>query len=597
MNIKSTKIKERILQLRQEMKKNGIYGYYISGTDPHLSEYIAERWQTRAYISGFTGSAGFIIVTQKEAALWTDSRYFLQATMQLEGTEIQLMKMRIKGTPEPHEWLCSVSPEGSIIGIDAQSMSILEYRNFNNCLKKEKLLLKNTEDLLNKIWTNRPPLPKDKIFEHELIYAGESRIKKIDRIRKKMKDKKAETTIISALDDLAWTFNLRGNDVEYNPVFMGYSLITNENVSLYINSEKIPDNILEKLKKDKIEIKPYKKIFEDITHVKGNILIDPKRTNQALLECIPINNEILEDTSIPNMLKSIKSDFELKNIRETIKKDGVAMIDFLFWLYNNVGKENFTDYDVAMKLDYFRSLQEGYKGMSFWPVVGYKKLGAIVHLNVTKDFQHEIKKEGMLLFDSGGQYTSGTTDITRTVTLNKATSEEKRDFTIVLKGTIGLSNAKFPSGTKGSNIDLLARKALWDNGMNYGHGTSHGIGYFLNVHEGPMDIRQEYNNFNLRPGMVLSDEPGFYREGHYGIRIENIIVCVKREKTDYGQFYGFETLTLCPIDQNLIDITLLTDDEIKWINNYHHKCYKELSPLLKNDEEKYFLKKLTKMLN
>lgn len=578
------------------MGENGIYGYYISGTDPHLSEYITERWQTRSYISGFTGSAGIVIVTQKEAALWTDSRYFLQATMQLEGTGIQLMKMRIEGTPKPHEWLSSVSPEGSIIGIDAQSISVLEYRNFNNALKRENLSLKNTGDLLNKIWTNRPPLPKDKIFEHELKYAGESRIKKIDRIRKEMKNKKAEATIISALDDLAWTFNLRGTDVEYNPVFMGYSLITNDNVFLYINIDKIPDKIQENLKKDKIEIKPYKKIFEDITQVKGTILIDPKNTNQSLLECIPINNEILEETSIPNILKSIKSEFELKNIRETLKKDGIAMIDFLFWLYNNVGKEDFTDYDVAMKLNYYRSLQEGYKGMSFWPVVGYKELGAIVHLHVTKENQHKIKKEGMLLFDCGGQYTTGTTDITRTVTLNKATLEEKRDFTIVLKGTIGLSNAKFPSGTKGNNIDMLARKALWDNGKNYGHGTSHGIGYFLNVHEGPMDIRQEYNDFDIRPGMVLSDEPGFYREGHYGIRIENMMTCVKREKTDYGQFYGFETLTLCPIDQNLIDKTLLTDEEIKWINNYHQKCYKELSPLIKNEEEKIFLKTLTKNL-
>ena len=578
------------------MKKNGIDGYYISGTDPHLSEYIPERWKTRAYISGFTGSAGSVVVTQNEIALWTDSRYFLQAAMQLEGTEIQLMKMRIEGTLEPHEWLSSILSNGGIIGIDAQSISILKYRNFSNSLKKEKLSLKNAGDLLNRIWINRPLLPDYPVFEHELKYAGESRLKKIDSIRKKMQGKKVDATIISALDDLAWTFNLRGNDVKYNPVFIGYSLITDKNISLYINSTKVPDTIREKLKKDKIEIKPYEKIFEDLKQIKGRIMIDPERTNQSLLECISINNEILEEISIPDMLKSIKSDFELKNIRETLKRDGVAMIDFLFWLYNNAGKKVFTDYDVALKLDYFRSMQKGYKGMSFWPVVGYKDLGAIVHLNVTKYFQHEIKKEGMLLFDSGGQYTSGTTDITRTITLNKATSEQKKDFTIVLKGTIGIANAKFPSGTKGHNIDILARKALWDNNMNYGHGTCHGIGYFSNVHEGPMDIRQEYNDYDLRPGMVLSDEPGFYREGHYGIRIENMIVCVKREKTEYGQFYGFDTLTLCPIDQNLINTKLLNTEEIKWIDEYHQHCFDELSPLIKNNEEKNFLKKLTEKI-
>jgi len=596
LNIKSTEIKERILLLRQEMKENGIYGYYISGTDPHLSEYLPKRWQTRAYISGFTGSAGFVVVTQKEVALWTDSRYFIQAAIQLESTGIQLMKMRIEETPEPYKWLSSVSPEGSIIGIDTESISILQYRNFNNSLKKEKLSLKDTGDLLNKIWINRPPLPQDPVFEHELKYAGESRLKKIDRIRKKMQEKKIDATIISALDDLAWTFNLRGNDVECNPVFMGYSIITNKKVSLYINSDKVPYKIRENLKNDKIGIEPYERIFEGLKQIQGKIMIDPERTNQALLNCIPENNEIIEELSIPDMLKAIKSDFELKNIRKTLKKDGVAMIDFLFWLYTNVGKKEFTDYDVALKLDYFRSLQKGYKGMSFWPVVGYKDLGAIVHLNVTKKFQHKIKKEGMLLFDSGGQYISGTTDITRTVTLNKPTAQQKKDFTLVLKGTIGLANAKFPSGTKGSNIDLLARKALWDNGMNYGHGTSHGIGYFLNVHEGPMDIRQEYNNYDLRPGMVLSDEPGFYREGHYGIRIENMLVCTEIEKTDYGQFYGFETLTLCPIDKNLIDTKLITTEERKWIDDYHQRCFDELSPILKNDEEKDFLKKLTKKL-
>ena len=591
-----TSIKERIKKLRKEMQKAGIEAYYISGTDPHQSEYLPEHWQTRAFISGFTGSAGFVIVTLEQAALWTDSRYFLQASDQLKDTGISLMKMRIEGTPSPDEWLSSVLPAGSLVGTDAKCMSSSQYENLKSSLKKKKLILKDQGDLLCPFWENRPFLPQTPVFEHELKYAGRSRLKKIDQIREELNKAGADATIISALDDLAWTFNLRGADVEYNPVFLAYSLISQDDVYLYIDREKLPAAIREELLEEKIGIKSYEEIFEDMALFSGTILIDPDRTNRKLIECLPEDTEIIDQVSIPDMLKAIKTEVELKNIRETMKKDGVAMVDFLFWLDRNIGKQKITEYDLALKLEYFRSLQQEYHGISFFPIIGYNETGAIVHRHVTPETANEVKKEGMLLFDCGGQYYSGTTDITRTVTLNTPTDQQKKDFTIVLKGMISMTTGKFPAGTKGCNIDLLARKAMWDHGMNYGHGTCHGIGYFLNVHEGPMSIRQEYNEHSIRPGMVLSNEPAFYREGEYGLRTENMMLCIEREKTEFGQFYGFETLTLCPIDRNLIETNLLTREETEWINNYHQWCRKELTPLLTDDDEKEFMKRITEKL-
>ncbi len=591
-----TIIKERIKKLRKEMQKAGIDAYYISGTDPHQSEYLPEHWQTRAFISGFTGSAGFVVVTHEDAALWTDSRYFLQAADQLKGTGICLMKMRMEGTPSPDEWLGSILSKGGIAGTDARCMSSKQYESFRSSLKKKKLILTNSGDLLDPLWEDRPSLPSIPVFEHELKYAGLSRSEKINQIRERFIRAGADATIVSALDDLAWTFNLRGADVEYNPVFLAYSLITKNDVSLYINHDKLPVTIRKKLLEEKIGIKPYEEIFEDMSHFSGTILIDPDRTSQELIECLPENTEIIEQVSIPDMLKAVKTEVELKNIRETMKIDGVAMVDFLFWLDKNIGKQKITEYDLALKLEYFRSRQKGYHGISFFPIIGYNETGAIVHRHVTPETADEVKKEGMLLFDCGGQYYSGTTDITRTITLNIPTDQQKKDFTIVLKGMISMTMGKFPAGTKGCNIDLLARKAMWDHGMNYGHGTCHGIGYFLNVHEGPMSIRQEYNEHSICPGMVLSNEPAFYRKGEYGLRTENMILCVEREKTEFGQFYGFETLTICPIDRNLIEKNLLTREEIEWIDNYHQWCRNDLLPLLANDDEKKFLKRITEKL-
>ena len=586
-------ILDRLANLRKQMEKAGVQACFISGTDPHQSEYMPLHWQTRAYISGFTGSAGMVAVTMNQAALWTDSRYFLQATQQMEGTNIQLMKMRIEGTPSPARWLGQVLGAGATIGVDAELVAVSQYNNLKKELLHNKQQLKNTGDLLNAGWTNRPPLPETPVFEHELNYAGYSRLEKINQIRKGMKESGASATIVSALDDLAWTFNLRGQDVNYNPVFLGYALITEKEVQLFINPAKLPTEIREKLHHEEIQLKDYSEIYSSLKKLKGPLLIDPDRVNQLLIDSLPTAAEVIEQVSIPDMLKAIKSEVEIANFRKTMLLDGIAMVDFLFWLDHTIGQEKVDEYEVALKLDYFRSLQKGYRGISFFPIIGYNKTGAIVHRTVTKETANPVKREGMLLFDSGGQYLSGTTDITRTIILSEPSGQQQKDFTITLKGVIGMTNARFPEGTKGCNIDLFARKAMWENGMNYGHGTCHGIGYFLNVHEGPMSIRQEYNEHPICPGMVLSNEPAFYREGQYGLRTENVMLCVEKEITEYGRFLGFETLTLCPIDKKLITKKYLTADEVDWINNYHQRVYRELSPLIDSAEKLEFLKNAT----
>ncbi|WP_423126995.1 aminopeptidase P family protein [Gaoshiqia sp. Z1-71] len=589
-------IRERLARLREQMNLAGVKAWYISGTDPHQDEYLPLHWQSRTFISGFTGSAGSVIVTENDAALWTDSRYFLQAEEQLRRTGIRLMKMRMESTPTYAEWLASILGKDDLVGTDAACMSVSAYKSFRDELKLKKLHLKNTGDLLVSVWDHRPELPVTTVFEHELRYAGESRLTKIARIRGEMKKSGAVASLVTALDDLAWTFNLRGQDVDFNPVFVAYALITDKQVFLYINKEKVPDELKQKLHEEDIQLKPYEAVFEDLKSFNGVILIDPTRTNQALMESIPSGVEIINQVSVPAMLKAVKSEAELKNIRETMRKDGVAMVEFLYWLDQTIGKQVVTEWEIAQKLSYFRSLQEGYKGSSFFPIIGYKEAGAIIHRSVTEETAQPVLDEGILLFDSGGQYLTGTTDITRTVTLSEPTRQQKTDFTLVLKGMIGLSMAKFPAGTKGCNLDILARKPMWEHGLNYGHGTAHGIGYFLNVHEGPMSIRQEYNEHAIVPGMVMSNEPGFYREGGYGLRTENMMVCVEAERTEFGRFYGFQTLTLCPIDLKLVDRELLTPEETDWINDYHQWCYKELSGLL-TGEKKEFLKQITAKLN
>ncbi len=590
-------ISTRLAALRAEMKNQNLQAYLIFGTDPHLSEYLPERWQTRSFISGFTGSAGMVIVTPEKAALWTDSRYFLQAEMELGGTGIELVKMRTAGHPEPAEWLKQQLQQGEIAGTDEWCISTGQFCGMKNQLESSGISLIESGDLLDKIWENRPKLPDAPVFEHELRYACTSRSEKIAQINAELTKLGADMQVVTALDDLAWTLNLRGSDVECNPVFLGYGCISKNESVLFINQGKISPELLQKLQDEKITIIGYEKLTEYLQKLAPNtrILVDPDRTSQAIVAHIPETCQIIEGLSVPCALKAIKTADEISNIRQAMRKDGAAMVEFLYWLNENIGKNAITEYTVAEKLTFFREKQPGYKGISFFPIVGYKAHGAIVHFHVSQENALLIEKDGFLLFDSGGQYLDGTTDITRTIALSELTKQQKIDFTLVLKGMIGLTLAKFPVGTRGYHLDILARKPLWEKGLNYGHGTGHGVGYFLNVHEGPMSIRQEFNERKIEAGMVLSNEPALYRPDEYGLRTENMIVCRKSESGEFGEFLEFDTLTLCPIDTKAIDKSLMNSEEIEWLNNYHKMIYEKLSPLL-SEEINFYLKKLTEAI-
>ncbi|HSO86995.1 MAG TPA: aminopeptidase P family protein [Draconibacterium sp.] len=586
-------IQQRLAALRSEMQKLALDAWYISGTDPHSSEYLPARWQTRAFISGFTGSFGTVIVTKTEVGLWTDTRYFLQAAEQIKGTGFTMHKLRVPEAVSPEEWLAGKLTKGDLVGIDAQTMSVAGYRNLRKIMAEKGILLKNTPDLFEFIWENRPQISEDEIFELGTSFAGLSRKEKQHRLADNLNKAGADFHVVSMLDELAWLHNLRGSDINYNPVFTGFGLVGKDENYLFVDKTKIPDELHNTLENDGICIKNYDEFYSFLSEIKGRkIFIDPSTANFSIYNSLVGNNEIIEGTSLISLLKAIKNETELNGFKKAMIKDGVALVEFLFWLKSNIGKSKINEYEIGRKLAEFRSKQSNFKGESFPPIVGYKSHGAIVHLSVGPENALPVEADGILLFDSGGQYLEGTTDITRTVALGKVSEQQKTDFTLVLKGMISLTQAVFPVGTKGYQLDILARKPLWENGMNYGHGTGHGVGHFLNVHEGPMAIRAEYNANSIDPGMVMSNEPAFYREGEYGIRTENMMVCIEKEKTAFGQFLGFETLTVCPIDTTLIKPELLTIREKSWLNDYHKKVNSLLKPLL-NKELHNFIDVLT----
>lgn len=590
-------IRNRISDLRVQMQKKGIDAYVIFGTDPHMSEYLPACWQTRAFISGFTGSAGMVVVSRDKAALWTDSRYFLQAEEQLSGTGIDLVKMRTPGHPEPDQWLKANLLKGAVVGTDEWCVSVNQYAAMKNSLVNAGIEFREAGDLLDAIWPDRPALPDSPVYEHELKYACTSRKEKIGMICAELEKAGADLQIITALDDLAWTFNLRGSDVEFNPVFVAYASVSATENIVFVQENKLPAELKAQLTSEGIEIRGYEDLTTYLNRLPAGekVLIDRDRTNQAVLKNIQAGTQVINALSVPCRLKAIKSEGEVKNIREAMKRDGVALVEFLYWIENNLGQIPMTEYTVAEKLNELRAKQPDFKGISFYPIVGYKEHGAIVHFHVEEHNALPVEKDGFLLFDSGGQYLDGTTDTTRTIALNELSARQKSDFTITLKGMISLTNAKFPTNTRGYHLDILARKDMWQHGLNYGHGTGHGVGFFLNVHEGPMSIRQEFNDRVIEAGMVMSNEPALYRLGEYGLRTENMMVCVKDETTEYGEFLRFDTLTLCPIDRKAIEKSLLNADEIKWLNNYHEWVYRELSPLL-NDELKVFLEEQTRAI-
>ena len=585
---------KRITALQTEMKNLGLDALYISGTDPHASEYLPERWLTRSFITGFTGSFGIVVITAAEAVLWTDTRYFIQAEEQLKGSGIAMQKLRVPGAVPPEIWLANKLAAGNSVGIDTQTISVSGFRNLQKALAKTSINLVAVPDLLDTIWKDRPQFPLNAIFNFETSFTGLTRKEKQIQIAEKLGSVDADFHIITMLDELAWYFNLRGSDISYNPVFMGFGVVGKNKNYLFVIKSKIPEDLYELLERDGVCIKDYNSFYSFLSEIiNKKIVLDPLTVNFQVFSSLVKHNKLIEETSFIAKAKSRKNNIELKGFREAMLKDGVALVEFLFWLKSNVGKTKITEYEIGRKLEEFRSKQNNFMGESFPPIVGYKKHGAIVHLSVGPDDALEVNREGILLFDSGGQYFNGTTDVTRTVALGKISEQQKMDFTLVLKGMISLTLAEFPMGTKGCHLDILARQPLWENGLNYGHGTGHGVGHFLNVHEGPMAIRQEYNEHIIEPCMVLSNEPAFYRDGEYGIRTENMMVCVETKNTKFGQFLGFETLTVCPIDTTLIIPELLSEREKYWLNDYHKKVNKLLKPLLVN-ELHHFLDELTR---
>lgn len=589
-----TQIKQHIAALRQAMERAGISACIIPGTDPHASEYIADYWKEREWISGFDGSAGTVALTLENAGLWTDSRYFLQGEEQLAGSGIVLMKQGLSHTPEMISWICSELKAGERVGVNAQMFSVNAYAAMKNEFTSQGIQLVSI-DLIAEVWTDRPALPVKPFYVFDTKYSGKSAAEKLTALRAEMLKSNADYVVLSALDDIAWLYNVRGNDVAYNPVVIAYSLVSRDKAVLFVDSIKITDETKKYLESQGVEIAPYLSIYEVLKNISPakSVLIDGAKLNQSLNDALPLHTTRRNQMSPVFKLKSIKNYTEVSGIRWAMVKDGVALTRFFRWLESNIASGKLTEMSISEKLYEFRSAQENFVGESFGTIAGYQAHGAIVHYRATEHSDASLKAEGILLLDSGGQYFDGTTDITRTVALGEPTREQKRDFTLVLKGHIALAKAIFPAGTRGSQLDILARKALWDMGLNYGHGTGHGVGHFLNVHEGPQNIRMDENPAVLQPGMIISNEPGMYRTGEYGIRTENLIHVVPAIKTEYGEFLEFETLTLFPIDRRLMEIMLINEEEGEWIDDYHRKVFESLAPHL-NIEEQDWLKEKCK---
>lgn len=584
-------INKRLAALREFMGEKGLHAFIIPSTDSHLSEYPASHWASREWISGFTGSAGTVLVTREKAGLWTDSRYFLQGAKELEGADIELFKEGLPSTPSIEEWLTTELGKGEYVGIDGTVYAAKEAINLTHKLNMKGLHLISDYDPFSKIWNDRPEIPTNPIFVLPEKYAGEAAHKKIARICDAVEKNGAESLLVASLDTIAWIFNIRGNDVKCNPVAVSYAYISKEETVLFINPKKLTSEISDYLKAEGVTIAEYDKVFDYVSKLKTPVCLDANKVTFKLYNTIPDGCRIIDMPSPADLMKSIKNDTEVQGIRNAMERDGVALVRFFMWLEKAVPGGNVTEIMIPEKLVEYRSQQKNFVGESFDTISGYGPNGAIVHYHVSNESSLPVKPEGLLLVDSGAQYFDGTTDITRTLAVGPLTDQMKKDYTMVLKGHINLATAIYPQGTRGSQLDILARKALWDEGLNYLHGTGHGIGHFLNVHEGPQNIRMNENPTTLQPGMVTSNEPGLYRAGQYGIRIENLIRTKHEMTTEFGDFYSFETLTLCPIDTTPIVKEMLTEKEIVWLNEYHKFVYDRLSPLLTEDEKQWLKEK------
>ena len=584
-------INQRLEDLREVMRREHLAACIFPSTDPHQSEYVADHWKGREWISGFNGSAGTAVVTLHSAALWTDSRYFLAADEQLRGTEYQLMKLKIEGTPTIAEWIGRECGPGAEVAVDGMVNSASFVKELIADLRKQGgITLRTNFDPLSRIWRDRPAVPENPVEIYPLQYAGETAHEKIARIRKALREKHADGMLMAALDDIAWTLNLRGSDVHCNPVFVSYLLISSSDVTLYINKVKLPSEVQSYLKAEGVGVAPYDRIREGLKdYFEYNILLDPDEVNYALYESVRRSGDsvrravaIVEEESPVKRMKTVKNEREIAGFRSAMLKDGIAMVKFLYWLLFPHSSFHFplTELSLSAKLESLRSEQPLFRGISFDTIAAYQEHGVIVHYEPTPDTDIPLKPEGLLLLDSGAQYLDGTTDITRTIALGPLTDEMRRVYTLVLKGHIQIELCKFPSGTSGTQIDILARQPLWREGLNYLHGTGHGVGNYLNVHEGPHQIRMEWKPAPLVAGMTVTDEPGIYLSGKFGVRIENTLLITPYRETPFGKFLQFESLTLCPIDTVPILIDMLLPEELSWLNAYHQRVFDTLAPHL-----------------
>ena len=592
-------IEQKLEGVRAQMRTAGVHACIIADVDPHQSEYVADRYRCRTWISGFSGSAGTVVVTLEDAGLWTDSRYFLEAEAALSGTSITLFKDGMPGVPPFIDWICSRLVAGQAVGIDDAITSITQFRSIQAACRTHGISVNGGFDPIRGVWTDRPQSPLNRIFAHDERFAGQSRVARIAAVRHLMDERKVDCFLTAALDDVAWLFNIRGSDVAYNPVALAYAAVTPERALLFIDAGKVPDEVRAALVRDGVELAPYDSIAHFVPQLgssgAGNTIavlsLPPDRISFRLLSSVPETVRVVEETSYVTKLKARKNPTEQDNLRATMVRDGVAMERFFYWLEASAGKEPLTEVSVARQLLEVRARDERFMGESFKTIAGFGAHGAIVHYGATEETDVPITVPGLLLLDSGGQYLDGTTDITRVVPLGPAPEQAIIDYTTVLKAHIALATAEFPEGTSGPQLDTIARSVLWRSGMTYGHGTGHGVGYFLNVHEGPQRIGAQPQAVPLETGMFISNEPGVYRTGEHGIRIENLVLVQEGRTTGFGKFLRFETITLCHLEPDLIDIRLLDKRELDWLNGYQTRVFEALGPHLSPNEQQWLRRK------
>jgi Xaa-Pro aminopeptidase len=595
-NIRKMTYTEKLTQIRKQMQADNVQAYIIPSSDPHISEYLPDHYKCIAFTSGFTGSAGTLVITHDFAGLWTDFRYFEQATEQLENSGFELVKQKVQHAPEYILWLTSKLQKGDTVASNEKLLPILLGDMLTQKLSLKGISLVD-KDYLAPIWQNRPELPNENAFLLEQEHVGETVNSKLAAVRAELLELGADHHLVSSLDDIAWLFNIRGKDVSYNPVVLTFAMITQDHAKLFINPAKLTGDEKELLLKAGVEVFGYDEIEDALQHIPKNsiLLIDPKRNCFAFTKLLPPTVKIIKDTNPSTRFKSVKNDVELANTRKSMLKDGVAITRFLKWLADNVGSVSITELSAAAKLLEFRTQQEGFIGDSFNTISAYKAHGALPHYGATEESNSEIKAEGLFLLDSGGQYFHGTTDITRTIPMGNNTEEESLDYTLVLKGMIDGCKARFPKGTYGYQIDAITRKPLWDYAINYGHGTGHGVGYLLNVHEGPQVFNPTPTAVSIEPGMITSIEPGVYRSGKHGIRIENLVNTIVDVSNEFNEFYAFECLTIAPISTKIVQKDIMSPAQIYWLNNYNEMVYQKLQPLL-SEEEALWLRQETKPL-